>query len=125
MPTVLLIDDDLAALDTFRVALSLSHFDVVTADSGVQGASIAVRLDPDVVLAELKLPDLSGLDVLRTIRAHGQSTPFILITAFATIRTAVEAMRLGAFDYVEKPLSVEQLVSFVEHAIRERNGIPA
>lgn len=118
MPTVLLIDDDVGTLQTFRIALALSHFDVVTAERGEQGVSIALRLQPDVVLSDLRLPDLSGIDVLRALRERGHSVPFVLMTAFGTTRSAVEAMRLGAADYVDKPISVEQLVEIVEHALQ-------
>lgn len=116
--TVLLIDDDPGTLDTFRIILSLSHFDVVTADRGSQGIAIALRLDPDLVLADLRLPDLSGVDVLRQLRQLGRSMPFVLMTAFGTTQSVVEAMRLGAADYVEKPISNEHLVELVEQTLQ-------
>ena len=87
MPTVLIIDDDSRTRDTYRVALSASSFDVVTADAGRRGVSIALCLKPDVVVADLRLPDISGVDIIRQLRGFGYYAPAIVITGFATTRS--------------------------------------
>jgi DNA-binding response OmpR family regulator len=123
MQTVLLIDDDLGTLETFSMALSLSNYDVVTADTGLQGFRAAMRGRPSLVIVDLRLPDMSGLDVLRRLRDEGETVPFILVTAFPSTESIVEAMRLGAVDCVEKPLPIDRLVSLVDNAIRPARTI--
>jgi FixJ family two-component response regulator len=116
---VLIIDDDDGALQGYGWILRASGFDVFTAHSGSEGLSRARQRDLDLVLADLRLPDLSGIDVLRKLRADEINTPFVIVTAWGTTRSAVEALQLGARDYVEKPLTGDDLVHVVERALSQ------
>jgi two-component system, response regulator YesN len=117
MPRVLVIDDDVGTLETFRIILKLERFEVDVAAAALEGVELLHSRSYDVVLADLRLPDSSGLDVLKDLRRTGCMTPFLLMTAFGTIRSAVKAIQLGACDYLEKPLTETDLVEAVQKAI--------
>jgi two-component system response regulator AtoC len=112
---VLVVDDD----DTFRQVLSSEltrrGHDVSVAATGRDAVEAACRLGPDVVLLDLRLPDLDGLEVLRQIRERQLPLGVIVLTGHGTIDTAIQAIRLGAHDYLEKPCQIEK----VELAIRK------
>src|SRR4029434_4356554 len=74
----------------------------------------------DVVLTDLKLPGMDGVALLRGMRRLGIDTPVVLMTAFASVQTAVEAMKLGAFDYVQKPFNAEEAAIVIERAVRDK-----
>lgn len=114
MSCVLLVDEDTRTLESWRLALCREGFDVLTAGYGRRGLARARARTPDVILAELRLPDISGLELLCRLREEGLAVPFFIVTAWSTIRSAVEAMRLGAVDYLEKPLLENDLI----HAVR-------
>jgi CheY-like chemotaxis protein len=116
-PTALLIDDDVNGTAIFSWALRQQGFDVLTAEDGRAGASMASRGAADVVLLDLKLPDLSGLEVLRLIRRTTRTVPVIMMTAYRTTQSVVQAMRLGAVDYLEKPLTTDELLNAVRAAL--------
>ena len=71
----------------------------------------------DAIVSDLRMPGLDGIELLRTLRSRGVETPFILMTAFGTVPTAVEAMKLGAFDYIQKPFEADQIGLVVERAV--------
>jgi ActR/RegA family two-component response regulator len=116
MKRVLIIDDDPGIQETFGFALRLGGFDTAVATLGRDGIDLALRLQPDVVLIDLRLPDISGLDVLRQIAGAPSHPHSIVMTGFGSTRTAIEAMRLGAIDYLEKPVDLDDLLSAVTTA---------
>jgi NtrC-family two-component system response regulator AlgB len=107
--TVLVIDDDRNILTTLQVYLEDRGMQVATAASGTEGLEWLRRETPDLVLLDMKLPDRDGLAVLREIVAAGIQTPVVMITAYATVETAVQAVKMGAFDYLPKPFVPGQL----------------
>lgn len=117
MPQVLLIDDDRSTLEGFAGVLRCGGFDVATAETGREALSVVQRNRPDLVLADLQLPDLSGVEVLRELRAEHISVPLIIVTGFGSAHSAVEAIRAGACDFVEKPLIGDELLRVVERAL--------
>lgn len=120
-PSVLVVDADHSIVDVFTRAIADLGIDVVAAHDG-RGALDAVhRRVFNLWLLETKLPDLHGLDVVRLLRAEGLKTPFIVITGFATVQTAVEATRLGAWDVLEKPVRLDELRGTVHSAITSTN----
>lgn len=117
-PTVLVVDDKPNFLSLLVKVLG-SDADVVTA-RGVREALRALRAHPPAaVVCDLKMPDGDGMDVLRALRASGSAAPFILMTAYGTVPTAVQAMREGAWDYVTKPFDPDVLRGLVLRALRE------
>lgn len=115
--TALLIDDDLSGLTIFGEVLRRDGFEVLTAADGRTGVSVASGGAPDVIVLDLRLPDLSGIDALRMIRRAVRTVPVIMMTAYPTTTSVVEAMRLGAVDYIEKPLTESDLLHAVQAAV--------
>jgi two-component system nitrogen regulation response regulator GlnG len=109
MPTLLVIDDETSILAAFRRAFHAPDYDVLAAETAAQGLELAQSHRPDVVIIDVHLPDLPGLELLEKLRAAEARTPVIFISGKGTTDTAIEAMRLGAFDYLLKPLELSAL----------------
>ncbi len=114
MKKVLIIDDDRNILTTLRLYFEREKFQVFIADSGLDGIEQFTHHIPELVLLDMRLPDITGLDVLRDICAMGYKTYIVVITAHASIETAVEAMKIGAFDYLPKPFIPKQIDLILE-----------
>lgn len=119
---ILIVDDDVGTTDSFSLILSHRGFVVDTAATGQEGLQRARHRSWDLLLSDLFLPDLSGIDVVRSLRDEGINVPAIIMTAFATTSSAMEAIRLGVIDYVEKPLFEDDVVRAVETALAGRLG---
>lgn len=123
MLKTLVIDDDLIALERCRLALKGGGFDVLTEVTARAGLAVALNQRVDAIVADLKLPDFSGLDILKRLQLEETSPPFIVLTAFASIESAVEAIRLGASDFLSKPVPDTDLVVIVQRAINGNEGL--
>jgi DNA-binding NtrC family response regulator len=122
MARVLLVDDDAGVLDTRGAILRHAGLEVETAACG-RRALVALDRDPcDLLLLDLKLPDMTGLDVLAEARRRGSTVPVVILTGHPSFDTAVEAMRLGAVDYLLKPVFEDPLMASVERALGGPNG---
>lgn len=117
MPTLLVIDDETSILHAFRRAFKRPDRKLLTATTGKEGFQAVVDHQPDVVVLDINLPDGSGLDVFRQIHKHDARIPVIFITGHGTTETAIEAMKLGAFDYLLKPLELAPLEALLDRAI--------
>jgi len=116
--SILWIDDDRGGTEVNVRLLTLDGFDVVTAESGTTGLMLAKVGAFDLVLLDLELPDMSGLDVLRSLNQLGTRAPVVLVTGFATVSVAVRAVQAGAVDVVEKPVMGDELCSLARrHAV--------
>ncbi|MGE5345992.1 MAG: sigma-54-dependent transcriptional regulator [Acidithiobacillales bacterium] len=113
---ILVVDDEKLIRWTLRERLEESGYAVVDAETGTEGLFL-VDEGVDLVLLDVKLPDLDGLDVLRRIRERHPDTLVILITALATVENAVEAMKRGAWHYLNKPIDLDELLHYVEKAL--------
>ena len=109
MPTLLVIDDEESILHFFRRAFLGPEISLVTATSAAEGFERVLRDWPDVIILDIGLSDQSGLEVFRRIHRDFPKVPVIFITGHGTSSTALEAMRLGAFEYVLKPLDLVPL----------------
>lgn len=119
-PVVLFIDDQQAARDLFIRLLDPARFQPVVAP-GVRAAEDYLRTGPaDVVVTDLRMPDVDGLEGLERLHAIDPDLPVVLITAFGTVETAVEAMKRGAFDYLRKPFDPGELEIVIERALQHR-----
>ena len=116
MPTVLVIDDKPNLLGLMSKVLR-GDAEVHSASGVAEALKLLVSMTPDVVVCDLKMPDGTGLDVLRRVREISAEIPFILVSAYATIPTAVEEMRGGEFDCLEKPSDPDQLRAVVLRAL--------
>ena len=118
--TILVVEDDAAMRTMLREALEEDGFVVETAPGGRAGVERVRQGGVDLVVSDVKMPDLDGLDMLREIKATSPSPHVITITAFGSIDTAIRAVKLGAFDYITKPFDVDQLILSVQKALAER-----
>jgi two-component system cell cycle response regulator CtrA len=119
---VLLIEDDRMMARSIELMLSASGFIVEKVDRGEDGIELAEVFDYDLVLLDLSLPDMSGLDVLRTLRRGRVSTPMLVLSADADVDGKVKALSLGADDYLTKPFHREELVARLRAVIRRSKG---
>jgi DNA-binding NtrC family response regulator len=117
---ILVVDDEQNIRDIFSLLLSENGFAVENAATGREGLERAAAFAPDVLLLDMNLPDMSGLDVLAGVRERLPSCRIIVVTAFGTIRNAVEATKRGAYAYLEKPVDNEELLLLIERAVEVR-----
>ena len=120
MALALVVDDDRSLRLLVQTSLEEIQIDVIAASTAEEGLSLIAGRRPDVVLLDIMLPDRSGLEVLRDIQAIDRRLPVIFVTSDNDSGTAIEAMHLGAYDYIFKPLDVEQLNRLVQNAIKSR-----
>lgn len=120
MPSVLVIDDDPTVLHVFRRVFQDTDVTVMTAESGADGLRLVADKEPDVVILDIMLPDASGLEMFQRIHTVDPKAPVIFITAGGTSDTAIEAMKLGAFDYLLKPLDFARVRELMGRAFQIR-----
>jgi len=119
-PVILIVDDDPGIRESFRLILE-EHYELIEAGDGRQAIEIVRTSDIDLVLLDIRLPEMDGIEVLERIKALDDQVEVILVTAVKTVRTAVAAMKLGAFDYVTKPFEEDDLLSVVRRALERRS----
>jgi two-component system response regulator AtoC len=118
-PVILVVDDDPGVRESFRLILE-DHYDVIDVPDGPSALDV-VRTSPvDLVLLDIRLPGMDGIEVLERIKAIDDRAEVILVTAVKTVRTAVAAMKLGAFDYLTKPFEEDELLSLASRALERR-----
>ena len=108
-PKILVVDDEKVIREGCREVLTLEGFEVVLAENGEQGLDMIEKVHFDVVLLDLMMSGISGFDVLSHIKALHPDTSIIVITGYATVEHSIEAMKNGAFDFIPKPFSPDQL----------------
>jgi len=116
--TVLIVDDDPGVRESLRMVLK-DQYEPLLVASGEEALAAVAEARPNVVLLDVLMPGLDGLEVLERIKAEDQQIPVVMLTATKTVKTAVTAMKLGAFDYVTKPFDVEELRIIIERATRD------
>src|SRR6516164_6923470 len=117
MPSLLVVDDEVNVLYSLAKSLQSDTLTVFTAQTGREGIELVERQRPDAVILDVRLSDQSGLEVFDRIRQIDPRLPIIIITAFATTETAIEAMKRGAFEYLLKPIDFHQLREVVQRAL--------
>ena len=116
-PCILFVEDEPSIADPFARALRRAGFEPVTARTGREALALASRLDPDLVLLDLNLPDTDGRDVARELRRRGD-TPIVMLTARGTEMDRITGLELGADDYVVKPFSAEEVIARIRAVLR-------
>jgi two-component system response regulator AtoC len=114
---VLVIDDEQSVQEALRDILEDSGYRVECASNGREGLELIDRLGPDAVLLDIRMPEMDGIKALEIINQRGKNLPVILITAYGSTETTIEAMKLGAFDYLMKPLKVNEILETVKKAV--------
>ncbi len=122
--TVLIIDDEPGILGTVADVLADEGYATLAAKNGEEGLALYKEEQPDVVFLDIWLPDRDGLEVLRELREFDPRAAVILISGHGTVSTAVKAIRMGAYDYLEKPLSYNQVLEAVAEALERRRSSP-
>jgi DNA-binding NtrC family response regulator len=116
---ILVVDDEAAMREVLEMRLQEWGFDVKVAADGMEGKELAETFDPDVVISDVIMPQISGLDLLRSLKSGDPDRPIILVTAQASIDVAVEAMKEGAQDFVTKPLDYPKLKAILDSAEKD------
>jgi two-component system NtrC family response regulator len=120
---ILVVDDDESLRRITQLQLQEAGYDVLTACNGEQALRIAEEQAPSLIITDFKMPGLSGLDLLKVVRKSFPQTSVLMITAFGTVQSAVEAMKAGAYDYITKPIDYEELVLAVNRAMEHQQLI--
>jgi two-component system, NtrC family, nitrogen regulation response regulator NtrX len=114
---ILVVDDEAEIRRSVRMILEYEGFEVFEASSGPEGLAAIDRESPDLVFLDIKMPGLDGLEALQRIRQANESLPVVIISGHGTVSTAVEATKLGAFDFIEKPLASERVLVTIRNAL--------
>ena len=117
---ILVIDDEASMRRMLQMLLTQEGYEVHTAESGEAALETLNLLPFDLIVSDIRMPGLSGIDLLRRVKADDSQAEVILMTAYASADSAIEAIRLGAFDYVTKPFQVDELVNIVRHALEKK-----
>jgi len=113
----LVIDDEQIVLKSVKKILTDAGYEVDVSLSGREGLDQAIHRDYDIVLTDILMPDIGGIRVLKDLKRSKPSLPVIIITGYATVRSATQAIKLGASDYIEKPFNPEELLKAVSSAL--------
>jgi two-component system NtrC family response regulator len=121
MDTILVVDDEANYLTVMQALLEEANYEALTALSGAEALKVAAQSDLDAVLTDMKMPKMSGIELLDEIKRLYPDIPVILMTAFGTVEKAVEAMKKGAFDYILKPFKNEEILVTIAKALEHRH----
>ncbi len=117
-PTILFVDDDESLREVTKYHLEQEGYKVLTAENGLAGFELFTKLNPDVVVSDISMPEMDGIQLLNKLKSVAEDTMFIIVTAHGSVESAVEAMQIGASDYIEKPFSSDALKLSIKKALR-------
>src|SRR5512140_3863324 len=117
---VLVIDDEAPIRDSLKMTLEYEGYDFIGAATGQEGLALVERDAPDLVLLDVKMPGMDGIEVLERLRNMNESLPVVVVSGHGTISTAVEATKKGAFDFIEKPFASERVLVSLRNALDSR-----
>jgi len=120
LPSILIIDDDKSLLESYTVLLE-DEFQVHTAETGESGLELLQHTDVHIVLLDIRLPGIDGIEVLRRIKAMDENVDVIMITAVKNVRVAVDAIKLGAHDYIVKPFEIDEILSLLRRTLEHQS----
>ncbi len=118
---ILVVDDEIGPRESLKMILK-PYYNVYTAERGVQAIEMLGQLPVDLVTVDLKMPGIPGIKVLEKVKQHDPDIEAIIITGYGSMDTAIEGLRLGAFDYIAKPFDVNQILSLIRSALERRNA---
>lgn len=124
--TIVIIDDESDLLDLLKLILTeKTDYTILTTSDPKQALDWCNEYKADVLISDLRMPQIEGIELLKLLKAQDNTIPFIIMTAFGTIESAVEAMRQGAFDYITKPFRKEQILMTINKALHKRQEMLA
>ncbi len=118
---LLIIDDEVEFASTLSQRLKLRSIDATDVHSGREGLDILEEIKPGIVILDLKMPDISGIDVLTAIKSFDPTIEVIMLTGHGSAGSGIEAMEKGAFDYIMKPVDLKELLDKIKTATDKRN----
>jgi len=121
MPKILVIDDERSIRNTLKDILQYENYEVDLAENGSQGLDLISKNEYDIVLCDIKMPGMDGIEVLEKIQSTSPDTPVVMISGHGNIDTAVESIKKGAYDYIEKPLDLNRLLITIRNALDKSN----
>lgn len=125
-PTIVIVDDEPDLLDLLKLILTeKTDYTVLTTTDPHEALEWCRHHKADVFISDLRMPELEGIELLKIIKDIDPAIPFIIMTAYGTIESAVEAMRQGAFDYITKPFRKEQILMTIAKALKKRQELTA
>ena len=116
---ILVIDDEAAIRDSLKMTLEYEGYEFLSAATGQEGLALIERESPDLVLLDVKMPGMDGLDVLGRLHTMSETLPVVMISAHGTPSTAVDAIRRGALDFLEKPFEDDRLIGMIDVALKQ------
>ena len=118
---ILVVDDEESIREFFEIMLKKEGYEVTTAEDGARAKEILTKKSFDMVISDMQMPHVTGLELLKHVRESYPDLVFMIITAFGTTETAVEAMKLGAYDYLTKPFKIDEVRLNISNALRSKN----
>ena len=120
-PSILIVDDEMGPRESLKMILN-PYYNVHTAERGMQAVEMLKQIPVDLVTVDLKMPGFSGINVLEKVKQHDPDIEAIIITGYGSLDTAIEGLRLGAFDYISKPFDVNHILSLVRRGLERRTA---
>jgi len=120
-PHILIVDDEMGPRESLKMILN-PYYNVHVAERGAQAVEMLKQIPVDLVTVDLKMPGFSGINVLEKVKQHDPDIEAIIITGYGSLDTAIEGLRLGAFDYISKPFDVNHILSLVRRGLDRRNA---
>jgi DNA-binding NtrC family response regulator len=118
---ILIVDDEIDMLELLELIITdRTEYDVVTTNTPLEVPELLKKEPFDLLITDLRMPDIDGIELIEMVKQVDDQLPFIIITAYGTIESAVEAMRKGAFDYITKPFRQEQILLTIEKVMKWR-----
>jgi len=120
MEKILIIDDDKSIKESLEIALSEVGYKILIADNAQSALEKFNKFQPALIICDLKLPEMNGIEILKKIRLYDRNFPFIMVTAFDDTQSTIESIQQGAYDYIEKPIDLERLKVTIKRALDEK-----
>lgn len=121
--TILIVDDEPACLDLYATTLEREGYDVAKAANGAEALRLVEEMDISAVVADIRMPGMDGIELLEKLKSRRPNVDVLVTTGFASVETAVAALKKGAFDYLKKPFEIKELVTLVENMLSRRRVV--
>ncbi len=120
-PRLLVVDDEESIREFLEIMLKKEGYEVTCAEDGAKAKDLLAKKTFDMVISDLQMPNVTGIELLKFVKEAYPDLVFMLITAFGTTESAVEAMKMGAYDYLTKPFKIDEVRLNIQNALRTKN----